>query len=58
MQQAILTVDLGFGDAGKGSICPLYTSDAADERSSVDLGGRRIIQKKQKTSNGRGRSGE
>ena len=26
--------------------CPLYTSDAADERSSVDLGGRRIIQKK------------
>ena len=28
--------------------CLLYTSDAADERSSVDLGGRRII-KKQKT---------
>ena len=26
--------------------CLLYTSDAADERSSVDLGGRRIIQKK------------
>src|SRR5678815_4739186 len=25
------------------SICLLYTSDAADERSSVDLGGRRII---------------
>jgi len=24
----------------------LYTSDAADERSSVDLGGRRIIKKK------------
>ena len=24
-------------------ICLLYTSDAADERSSVDLGGRRII---------------
>ena len=23
--------------------CLLYTSDAADERSSVDLGGRRII---------------
>src|SRR5678816_4811098 len=30
----------GFG------ICLLYTSDAADERSSVDLGGRRIIKKK------------
>src|SRR5678815_5288508 len=27
-------------------ICLLYTSDAADERSSVDLGGRRIIKKK------------
>src|SRR5678815_5051816 len=26
-------------------ICLLYTSDAADERSSVDLGGRRIIKK-------------
>ena len=28
--------------------CLLYTSDAADERSSVDLGGRRIIKKKQR----------
>ena len=27
-------------------LCLLYTSDAADERSSVDLGGRRIIKKK------------
>ena len=27
--------------------CLLYTSDAADERSSVDLGGRRIIKKKE-----------
>ena len=25
--------------------CLLYTSDAADERSSVDLGGSRIIKK-------------
>ena len=31
------------------NICLLYTSDAADERSSVDLGGRRLIQK-QRTS--------
>ena len=28
--------------------CLLYTSDAADERSSVDLGGRRIIKTKNK----------
>ena len=28
--------------------CLLYTSDAAGERSSVDLGGRRIIHKKKK----------
>src|SRR5678816_2934938 len=32
-------------DEGIGA-CLLYTSDAADERSSVDLGGRRIIKKK------------
>ena len=31
--------------------CLLYTSDAADERSSVDLGGRRIIKKKKKENN-------
>ena len=31
---------------GPNRICLLYTSDAADERSSVDLGGRRFIQKK------------
>src|SRR5678816_568785 len=28
--------------ANHSSYCLLYTSDAADERSSVDLGGRRI----------------
>ena len=27
-------------------ICLLYTSDAADEEASVELGGRRIIKKK------------
>src|SRR5664280_3812598 len=31
-----------------GMICLLYTSDAADEEDSVDLGGRRIIKKKKK----------
>ena len=29
-------------------VCLLYTSDAADEEDSVDLGGRRIITKKNK----------
>ena len=33
----------------KHNACLLYTSDAADERSSVDLGGRRIIKKKKQT---------
>ena len=43
-------VDVGRGTGpadrllrGLRSACLLYTSDAADERSSVDLGGRRII---------------
>ena len=37
-----------FGPSARDYIinCLLYTSDAADERSSVDLGGRRIIKKK------------
>ena len=40
-----------LGDAAQSELagavcCLLYTSDAADERSSVDLGGRRIIKKK------------
>src|SRR5678816_3093794 len=33
----------GCDGDGQGGSCLLYTSDAADERSSVDLGGRRII---------------
>ena len=36
-------------------VCLLYTSDAADERSSVDFGGRRIIIKKKKKKHTRGR---
>ena len=39
MIEQILMADIENG-------CLLYTSDAADERSSVDLGGRRIIKKK------------
>eukprot|EP00658_Telonema_sp_P-2_P047798 TRINITY_DN36389_c0_g1_i1.p1 TRINITY_DN36389_c0_g1~~TRINITY_DN36389_c0_g1_i1.p1 ORF type:complete len:235 (+),score=43.18 TRINITY_DN36389_c0_g1_i1:174-878(+) len=42
----------GKGDDGSDAaaaphpVCLLYTSDAADEEDSVDLGGRRIIKKK------------
>ena len=35
-----------LGEIDQATLCLLYTSDAADERSSVDLGGRRIIKKK------------
>ncbi|CZS11615.1 hypothetical protein CDFC105_93859 [Clostridioides difficile] len=31
------------------NICLLYTSDAADEEDSVDLGGRRVIKKKKRS---------
>ena len=62
-QQAFDVVVIGAGPAGYHAAiraaqlglktacidaCLLYTSDAADERSSVDLGGRRIIKKKTK----------
>ena len=51
---AIITADHGNADqmidyeTGGPHTCLLYTSDAADERSSVDLGGRRIIKKQHK----------
>src|SRR5674536_298389 len=35
-------------DGAMDEVCLLYTSDAADEEDSVDLGGRRIIKKKKK----------
>ena len=35
----------------QADVCLLYTSDAADERSSVDLGGRRIIKKNNNVEN-------
>ena len=38
-----------MGATNPEKACLLYTSDAADERSSVDLGGRRIIKKKKET---------
>ena len=43
-------VELTTGDHELFHDCLLYTSDAADERSSVDLGGRRIIKKKKKNN--------
>ena len=43
----LIDVDLARDELGIIS-CLLYTSDAADERSSVDLGGRRIIKKHNK----------
>ena len=39
----------GDGRRIQSLCCLLYTSDAADERSSVDLGGRRIIKKTNRT---------
>src|SRR5674536_35974 len=42
---------LGYGESEAVEVrytCLLYTSDAADEEDSVDLGGRRIIKKKKK----------
>src|SRR5664280_1938982 len=40
-------VSIGAGQTiSQPWICLLYTSDAADEEDSVDLGGRRIIKKK------------
>ena len=48
--EAAASISQGTPMDGKsvGRICLLYTSDAADERSSVDLGGRRIIKKKKR----------
>ena len=51
-QEANRRLDVAaVGDPDQG--CLLYTSDAADERSSVDLGGRRIIKKKKTVKIGR-----
>ena len=54
LYEQVLLLD-GNDDRGIDVGCLLYTSDAADERSSVDLGGRRIIKKKTNRHRGRGR---
>ena len=41
-------IDPAFGINTLILHCLLYTSDAADEEDSVDLGGRRIIKKKKR----------
>eukprot|EP00658_Telonema_sp_P-2_P016728 TRINITY_DN16484_c0_g1_i2.p2 TRINITY_DN16484_c0_g1~~TRINITY_DN16484_c0_g1_i2.p2 ORF type:complete len:142 (-),score=18.09 TRINITY_DN16484_c0_g1_i2:101-526(-) len=45
---ATVTVGCSAGPVLCVDTCLLYTSDAADEEDSVDLGGRRIIKKKKK----------
>ncbi|GAB5801885.1 hypothetical protein JMUB7513_27900 [Staphylococcus aureus] len=44
-QNKIRLTDSGTVVSGDYISCLLYTSDAADEEDSVDLGGRRIIKK-------------
>ena len=48
VQNRIIFTNIPYSQS---DLCLLYTSDAADERSSVDLGGRRIIKKKTKEVN-------
>ena len=45
----VRAIGADYADEVVVDTCLLYTSDAADERSSVDLGGRRTIKKKKKT---------
>src|SRR5664280_3092650 len=45
-----LLTDAMTASATQQRSCLLYTSDAADEEDSVDLGGRRIIKKKKKNT--------
>ena len=45
-KEMTLTLLTGYDAKARLRVCLLYTSDAADERSSVDLGGRRLIKNK------------
>ena len=51
--ELLLTTSVFRPETSQLQTCLLYTSDAADERSSVDLGGRRIIKKKKKSTSTR-----
>ena len=44
--------DMAMIHKSGGGTCLLYTSDAADDLLCVDLGGRRIIKKKNKNEQG------
>ena len=47
--RAYLVGGIGYGQhCGRCCLCLLYTSDAADDLLCVDLGGRRILKKKNK----------
>ena len=54
-KRVILRLDLNVpiknGKITDSNRCLLYTSDAADDLTRVDLGGRRIIKKKSKDYN-------
>ena len=47
--QAVVYPPAGRNRVGRFYLCLLYTSDAADDLLCVDLGGRRIIKKKNKS---------
>ena len=51
-EPAAMAQQVADGHVRRDPRCLLYTSDAADERSSVDLGGRRILKKKNKSEEG------
>ena len=53
LKSFMFKLDSDKDNKSKHIACLLYTSDAADERSSVDLGGRRIIKKKNSRAIGR-----
>ena len=46
LEDSYFIVYVAFGKAIHSHVCLLYTSDAADDLLCVDLGGRRIIKKK------------
>ena len=53
--QTRIPATVKVGESIYYNICLLYTSDAADEEDSVDLGGRRTIKKKKRGKDPGGR---
>ena len=52
----VIKREVSDGVIAPGYTCLLYTSDAADEEDSVDLGARRVIKKKKKRDHETGRN--